>query len=55
MRKDEPVIRAMNVSGVAELLCNLIEAFARNETRVAVEEAGAPVAALVSAKDLDQL
>jgi prevent-host-death family protein len=51
----EPMTQTMKISDVKNQLSSLVNAVYRKETRVLVEKAGIPVAALVSAEDLKQL
>jgi prevent-host-death family protein len=51
----EPMTQTMKISDVKNQLSRLVNAVYRKETRVLVEKAGIPVAALVSAEDLKQL
>ena len=55
MREQEPMTQTMKISDVKNKLSSLVNAVYRKETRVLVEKAGIPVAALVSAEDLKQL
>lgn len=55
MREQDPATRAMKISDVKNQLSSLVNEVYRKETRVLVEKAGIPVAALVSAEDLEQL
>ena len=55
MREQEPMIRTMKISDVKNKLSSLVNEVYRKETRVLVEKAGIPVAALVSTEDLKQL
>lgn len=55
MRKQFPTTHAMTITQVQHDLLVLVDEVSRNETRVVVEQAGAPVAALVSVEDLRQL
>ena len=47
--------QTMNISDVKNQLSNVVNRVYRKETRVLVEKAGIPVAALVSAEDLKRL
>ena len=51
----EPVTRTMKISEVKSTLSSLVNAVYRKETRVLIKKAGIPVAALVSAEDLERL
>ena len=55
MSKQEPTTQTMKISDVKNKLSSLVNEVYRKETRVLVEKAGIPVAALVSADDLDRL
>ena len=51
----EPVTETMKISDVKNTLSRLVNKVYRGETCVLVEKAGIPVAALVSADDLQRL
>ena len=55
MRTPEPKTQTVNSSELNNTLSSLIDAVARQETRVVVEKNGTPVAVLVSAEDLERL
>jgi prevent-host-death family protein len=55
MIKPEPANRTMKISDVKARLSSLVNEVYRQETRVLVEKAGIPVAALVSVQDLQRL
>ncbi len=55
MRVQKPTTRTMKISVVKNTLSSLVNEVYRKETRVLVEKAGIPVAALVSADDLARL
>jgi prevent-host-death family protein len=55
MPDQEPMTQTMKISEVKSRLSSLVNEVYRKETRVLVEKAGIPVAALVSADDLDRL
>lgn len=55
MREPKPMTQTMKISDVKNKLSSLVNEVYRKETRVLVEKAGIPVAALVSAEDLMQL
>ena len=55
MGEPEPVTETMDVAQVRERWSPVIDAVARGRTRVVIERAGIPVAALVSAADLRRL
>ena len=50
-----PVTQTLKISVVKNTLSRLVNDVYRNETRILVEKAGIPVAALVSADDLARL
>jgi prevent-host-death family protein len=51
----EPVTETVNVSQARQAFSQLLNKVFRKETRVVVEKSGIPVAAIVSAQDLQQL
>ena len=53
MRKPQPTTQTMTVSQVKSKLTSLIAEVAREETRILIERDGAPVAAIISAHDLE--
>ena len=55
MREQDPMTQTMKISDVKNQLSSLVNEVYRKETRVLVEKAGIPVAALVSTEDLKQL
>ena len=55
MREQEPMTQTMKISDVKNTLSSLVNKVYRKETRILVEKAGIPVAALVSAQDLERL
>lgn len=55
MRDQEIMTQTMKISDVKNTLSCLVNKVYRKETRVLVEKAGIPVAALVSTEDLKQL
>jgi len=55
MIEQEPGTRTMKISDVKARLSSLVNEVYRNETRVLIEKAGIPVAALVSIEDLERL
>lgn len=55
MREQAPMTQTMKISDVKNTLSSLVNKVYRKETRVLVEKAGIPVAALVSADDLLRL
>lgn len=50
-----PTTETMTISNVEEGLSALVDRVSRRETRVLIEDKGAPVAAIVSAQDLQRL
>jgi prevent-host-death family protein len=55
MRDQEPMTQTMKISDVKNGLSQVVNRVYRKETRVVVEKAGIPVAALVSTDDLRRL
>jgi prevent-host-death family protein len=55
MREQAPLTQTMKISDVKNTLSSLVNKVYRKETRVLVEKAGIPVAAIVSAEDLSRL
>lgn len=55
MREQEPMTQTMNVSQARQEFGQLLNKVFRKETRVIVEKSGIPVAAIISAQDLQQL
>lgn len=55
MRGQEPMTQTLKISDVKNRLSSLVAEVSRKESRILVEKAGVPVAALVSAEDLKQL
>ena len=55
MREQEPMTQTMKISDVKNTLSSLVNKVYRKETRILVEKAGIPVAAIVSAEDLKHL
>ena len=55
MIDQEPATRTMKISDVKARLSSLVNEVYRKETRVLIEKAGIPVAALVSVGDLERL
>ena len=55
MREQQLMTQTMKISDVKNTLSSLVNKVYRKETRVLVEKAGIPVAALVSADDLRRL
>ncbi len=55
MREQEPMTQTMKISEVKNTLSSLVNRVYRKETRVLVEKAGIPVAAIISADDLARL
>jgi prevent-host-death family protein len=54
MSVQEPMTRTITISDIETHLAPLVEDVARNELRVIVEEAGTPVAAVISVADLER-
>ena len=55
MREREPMTQTMKASQARDQWSKIINRVYRKETRVLVERSGVPVAAIVSASDLEQL
>ncbi len=55
MREREPMTQSMNASHVKRQFSELLTKVSHRETRVLIEEAGKPVAGLVSPDDLQRL
>jgi prevent-host-death family protein len=55
MREREPMTKTMKASEARQQWSELLNQVFRGETRVLVEKSGIPVAAIVSAKDLERL
>src|SRR3954463_12376582 len=55
MSEQQPTTRIMKISDVKTRLSSLVNEVYRKETRVLIEKAGIPVAALVSVRDLQRL
>jgi len=55
MREDEPITQTVQASEARQHFSQLLTRVFRKETRVIVERSGIPVAAIVSADDLDRL
>jgi prevent-host-death family protein len=55
MNEQQATTRTMKISDVKATLSSLVNEVYRQETRVLVEKAGIPVAALVSVQDLQRL
>jgi prevent-host-death family protein len=55
MIEQEPATRTMKISDVKARLSSLVNEVYRQKTRVLVEKAGIPVAALVPVRDLQRL
>lgn len=51
----ENATKTMKISEVQEALSGVVAAVSRNEARVILEQDGSPVAAIISAADLEQL
>ena len=54
MDHQERAIKTMSVSEVKHALSNVVNDVHRNGTRVLIEKSGSPVAAVISAADLDR-
>src|SRR5207248_3955194 len=55
MRKQEPMMQTMKVSQARDQFNQVINRVYRKETRILVKKSGIPVAAIVSADDLEKL
>ena len=55
MDQREPMIQTMNASQARREFSQLVNRVFRRETRIVVERSGIPVAAIISAGDLDRL
>ncbi len=55
MNEHEPVTRTMKISEAKKAFSSLVNEVYRQETRILVEKAGIPVAAIVSGNDLRRL
>ena len=55
MQQPEPTIETMHISTVEQQLSRLVNRISRQETRILVEQSGAPVAAIISVNDLRRL
>ena len=55
MREREPMTQTMKASQARQEFSQLLNKIFRRETRVIVEKSGIPVAAIVSAQDLERL
>lgn len=55
MREREPMTQTMNATAVRQAWSKLLNQVFRRETRVIVEKSGIPVAAIISAEDLERL
>ena len=54
MREQEPMTQTMKISDVKTQLSGLVNEVYRKEKRILVEKAGIPVAAIISAADLER-
>jgi prevent-host-death family protein len=54
-RQQQPLRQTMKISDVKSRLSSVVNAVYRKETRILIERAGIPVAALISADDLARL
>lgn len=55
MRGRQPETKSMSATAIRQDWSSVLNCVARKETRVLVEKSGAPVAAIVSADDLERL
>ncbi len=55
MREREPMIQTMKVTDVRQGFNQLLNRVFKRETRVLIEKSGIPVAAIISAEDLERL
>lgn len=55
MREREPMTKTMKATEARQQFSQLLNQVFRRETRVVVEKSGIPVAAIISATDLDRL
>jgi prevent-host-death family protein len=55
MREREPMTQTMKASEARQNFSDVLNRVFRRETRVLVEKSGIPVAAIISAQDLDRL
>ena len=55
MREREPMTQTMKASEARQQFSQLLNRVSRRETRVVVEKSGVPVAAIISAQDLEEL
>ena|SRR5579859_3805411 len=55
MREREPVTQTMKASDARQNFSEVLNRVFRRETRVLVEKSGIPVAAIISAQDLERL
>lgn len=55
MREREPITQTMKASEARQHFSQLLNRVFRRETRVVVEKSGVPVAAIISAQDLEEL
>ena len=55
MREQECMTQIMNVTQVRDQFSQVVNKVYRKETRIIVEKSGIPVAAIVSAEDLEQM
>jgi prevent-host-death family protein len=53
--RDQPMTQMMKASDARQHWSEVINAVARRRTRVLVEKSGVPVAAIISAQDLEEL
>lgn len=55
MREREPMTKTMKATAARQQFSQLLNQVFRRETRVVVEKSGIPVAAIISASDLERL
>jgi len=55
MREREPITKTMKATEARQQFSQLLNQVFRRETRVVVEKSGIPVAAIISASDLERL
>ncbi len=55
MREREPMTQTINASDARQHWSELLNKVFRKETRVIIEKSGIPVAAIISAEDLERL
>jgi prevent-host-death family protein len=55
MREREPTTQKLTTAAASRALPDLVQRISRRETRVVLEDEGKPVAAIISADDLERL